>query len=120
VETAAGTAKCKVPRISGMVMPKVRARVLSSGGIKRSAFVGCWRRSNRNSNPSACHAIPSSRQMICTTLSRICSSISVTSRGSSVPLPSPPNKRSIKGNAMERSSCSSAGTSMGASLHEHM
>ena len=40
VETAAGTARCNVPLVSGMVMSKVRASVLSSGGIKRNALAG--------------------------------------------------------------------------------
>ena len=102
-DTVAGIAICKLPRDSSMLILKLRINTLSSGGITHSALPVCWRRSNWNSSPKACQVTPSWRHTICTTHSRSCSSISVTSRGSSEPLPSPPKRRSIRGNAIDRS-----------------
>ena len=97
-----------------MRISKLRHKVFSATDMMRATWVCICRRSKLKLKPTGCQAAVSSRQTISTTLARIDSSMSVSSRrGPS--LPSPPNSRSMIGGARPRSSCSTETAPSGSS-----
>ncbi len=78
--TTAGKARFSSPELCGMRISKLRQSVFSVTDMMRATWVCIWRRSKLKLSPTGCQAAVSSRQMISTTLARIDSSMSVSSR----------------------------------------
>ena len=67
-----------------MRISKLRQSVFSVTDMMRATWVCIWRRSKLKLRPTGCQAAVSSRQMISTTLARMDSSMSVSSRSGPV------------------------------------